>query len=133
RVLAEREFLRAVEQAAAQAWYVPVQRELVVEQQERIPGGRDLREVVEQEGKARLLRVVVGIEEVDVVRAERARARGHRDAFQAGSGPGGGGAWGGAPPRARGGRTRWGKKPGARRWQGQTGRRGPRRCSSAAA
>src|SRR5262249_49874346 len=47
RVLVEREFLRAVEQTATDA--VTSQRELVVEQQERVPGSRDLREVVEQE------------------------------------------------------------------------------------
>ena len=50
RVLVEREFLRSVEEAAADAGRRRAERELVVEQEERVPGGRDLGEVVEQGG-----------------------------------------------------------------------------------
>ena len=51
RVLVEREFLRSVKGAAADARQRRRQeRELVVEQAESVLGGRDLREVIEREG-----------------------------------------------------------------------------------
>ena len=80
--LSERKFLRSVEEATADAGRRP-DRELVVEQEEGIPGGRDLREVVEQGGGARLGRVVVRVDEVHVVGTERVRALRHRYALVA--------------------------------------------------
>ena len=61
RALPEREFLRPVEDTAAEAGQRRrEERELVVEHHEGVPGHRDLREVVEQGRVARLGRVVVG-------------------------------------------------------------------------
>lgn len=66
--------------------YSAVLGKLVIENEKRVPSVRDLRKVVKQGGVSRLVRVVVGVKEVDVVGAKGIVADGHRNPFIAGVG-----------------------------------------------
>jgi len=89
-----------VEKAAAQA--AAELRVLVVEEQEGVSSGCDLREVIEQAGVARLGWVVISIEEVNAVGAKWVGAYSYRNPFITGIGHAGKAARKRAPSGLRG-------------------------------